>query len=1164
MKKSFMLILGIIFLLNMSLGSAVLNDSVIYWSFDDADITGGDDQTDLSGNNNTGIAQNTPTTGATGILRQAYDMERDNSEYMTPTSDPSLGIADTYTVSLWFNAETVSQNSWLWMFRSGTNDRVGLHFQGGNTFTMDTYDGSFFSKSTDVPFSSTGSWHHALITSSGTDTIDFWLDGVEQSGTTGSDTPGSDGMAFAAVDGGTNTYDGLLDEVAVYTRKLSAGEIATLFNGGVGFNPYFVPPPSTANNFSTEQSFVNTFTNEIDITALTFSPVNIVNFTVENKTLSYFSASLDLTKNGGAASTLGECEIRISNNTIDDAFNSTKQITLTKDFINNFIAMTVNVSLSAGDYNATTFCRRVSGQTFTVINTAMAGHEMIDGTTGQLINYEFYNASNITLVSAFTFLLPDLGQGGVNFTTTNVNLTNTTNERVLVIEWEAEYTYATAGNLSSVIQIDNLNCSFYPRFGEAGTTGSLGGSCLARGLPQNTNITIQAFAAGDGVVDFIKVHAKELHLNRSAINSTGLNGSSVNSTILVHVINITLSNVLGGTFSVFAQATPIVSDSGTTANFQIRLDTIEGINHSRSLDGSGEPGASSFQEGFSVTGTSEFTVSLWSSCTLGTCNFVGGDLIAYITGAEAVSDNVFTITAFDNLTGLTLNSFNVTIGGATFITNNGSLLALGLTNPSTVLVQSSVFFSNTTSHDTSIDLNASMIGWTNITAFDGLTGSLVSNFTLTITGLTDGLSDTLSTSNGTILAPLFNQSYTVKLFDGTNGTEDYANATVNTSANPYRQQITFTLFRKNSVNFRFFNINTLELINTTQVFVELLGSTLSRNDSTLNGTLLIQDLNSDLYRTTASAAGFSSQTIFVTVNEDFQIVNMFLDTSTQNITLFVRSSIGREITDATISISTIVNGTVIVIAQETTDLSAIAVFPLDVNKVYTVSVTHPEFTTFIGTLSSSLITQNEFTIIMQLPGTSTFTSVFSQVELSRSVSFVNTSSAGAGNFSILMDIISSTGLLQSFGVSTIYLGVPFISEVSGIPGGGTINLSVLGDLSLQNCVNVSYFFNATGFPAFNETSQACFQGYDARNVTFTTGLFDDIDLGTSGKGVIATIILIIAMGGMLVATRQLKGTVLVGAALIGGFGFVGMYPFTISILVAISIVVLVVAGEVLS
>jgi hypothetical protein len=201
---------------------------------------------------------------------------------------------------------------------------------------------------------------------------------------------------------------------------------------------------------------------------------------------------------------------------------------------------------------------------------------------------------------------------------------------------------------------------------------------------------------------------------------------------------------------------------------------------------------------------------------------------------------------------------------------------------------------------------------------------------------------------------------------------------------------------------------------------------------------------------------------------------------------------------------------------------------------------------------------------MDLPSQASFTSVFSQIGINKKVTFVNVSSLTIGNFTILMDIISPTGLLQLFGVNTTYNNIVYASSVTSIPGGGSINITFPANLSLQNCFNVTYFFNASGFDFYSEKENYCFYGYDIQNVTFTTGLFDDIDLGVAGKGVIATIILILALGGMLIATRNVKGTVLVGSLLVGALGFVGMYPLTISLLSSLGVVVLVVASEVVS
>jgi hypothetical protein len=79
-----LLLLGLVFLLLISSAFATLNDAEIYYSFDDADLTGSNPN-DLSGNGNNGVTfggTTVPTSGETGILEQAFSYDG-TGDYMS-------------------------------------------------------------------------------------------------------------------------------------------------------------------------------------------------------------------------------------------------------------------------------------------------------------------------------------------------------------------------------------------------------------------------------------------------------------------------------------------------------------------------------------------------------------------------------------------------------------------------------------------------------------------------------------------------------------------------------------------------------------------------------------------------------------------------------------------------------------------------------------------------------------------------------------------------------------------------------------------------------------------------------------------------------------------------------------------------------------------------
>ena len=91
-----------------------------------------------------------------------------------------------------------------------------------------------------LPFSSTG-WHFVALTYSGgalsSSTLKLSIDTTDYPFATYSGTPNTSNSTFAIGEysGGTGwPWKGYIDEVGVWTRDLSTGEIMEIYNGGMG------------------------------------------------------------------------------------------------------------------------------------------------------------------------------------------------------------------------------------------------------------------------------------------------------------------------------------------------------------------------------------------------------------------------------------------------------------------------------------------------------------------------------------------------------------------------------------------------------------------------------------------------------------------------------------------------------------------------------------------------------------------------------------------------------------------------------------------------------------------------------------------------------------------------------------------------------------------
>ena len=191
----------------------------LYWSFDG----GGNSVTavDLSGNGNDGTI-NGGASRVPGIFGDAISLDG-SDDYVI--KDIAQTRYPAYTVSFWAKAADLNYAANVGLFSNNS---------GGNDFQVDIedrwYNSYQFNSGTTteriVEFDSDTSWHHISIVCDGAETRCYW-DGVQQV------TVGALGRDFGEFVLGTNRghnkfFQGLLDELRVYSRALNDQEITAL------------------------------------------------------------------------------------------------------------------------------------------------------------------------------------------------------------------------------------------------------------------------------------------------------------------------------------------------------------------------------------------------------------------------------------------------------------------------------------------------------------------------------------------------------------------------------------------------------------------------------------------------------------------------------------------------------------------------------------------------------------------------------------------------------------------------------------------------------------------------------------------------------------------------------------------------------------------------
>jgi hypothetical protein len=219
----------------------VLNNANLYFSLDDADLTGSNpDDISGTGNNGTNVGA---TTGITGKINEGFDFVTGNS-YITVADHASLNPS-ALTVAFWYNPDTLTTVQILFHKGNFTQGYYCDSTAAGN-IRFAVGHSSFSALQSLGTVTTGGGWYHIVCTYDGT-TKRIYINGALDNSTTGGDSNGTGGSSGALVFAtradalGVQSLDGQLDEIGLYPRAISLAEVQSLYNGGSGFNPYAAP-----------------------------------------------------------------------------------------------------------------------------------------------------------------------------------------------------------------------------------------------------------------------------------------------------------------------------------------------------------------------------------------------------------------------------------------------------------------------------------------------------------------------------------------------------------------------------------------------------------------------------------------------------------------------------------------------------------------------------------------------------------------------------------------------------------------------------------------------------------------------------------------------------------------------------------------------------------
>lgn len=153
-----------------------------------------------------------------------------SNDYILAASSSWSTLTNTMTVSMWYYANSFATNNYL----ISDNDPTGFGFRqyGGNM----RIDGAG-SYSCEFPgyAISLNTWQFitAVVTPSGAGTSwSIYKNGVLQSTSSCSNMSNASNLYLGIESSGTNDWNGLIEDIRIYNRGLSAAQVAAMYNGG--------------------------------------------------------------------------------------------------------------------------------------------------------------------------------------------------------------------------------------------------------------------------------------------------------------------------------------------------------------------------------------------------------------------------------------------------------------------------------------------------------------------------------------------------------------------------------------------------------------------------------------------------------------------------------------------------------------------------------------------------------------------------------------------------------------------------------------------------------------------------------------------------------------------------------------------------------------------
>lgn len=203
-----------------------------YWTMDGKSISG-TSLTDYSGNSNTGTLVGSPTQ-TYGKIGQSLNFSSASSQYVTIGSAGLGNGSATFSAWVTFPTAGVSLNTIV------SNGNYFMYYNGNLfNFRYDTTGAQLLG--TTHTYTTTNTWYHVVgvydtsVGANGTEYI--YVNGMQDGSRACTANPNGTNNTQLSIGSrqslATQYYNGRIDDVRIYNRALSAGEVAALYYQGI-------------------------------------------------------------------------------------------------------------------------------------------------------------------------------------------------------------------------------------------------------------------------------------------------------------------------------------------------------------------------------------------------------------------------------------------------------------------------------------------------------------------------------------------------------------------------------------------------------------------------------------------------------------------------------------------------------------------------------------------------------------------------------------------------------------------------------------------------------------------------------------------------------------------------------------------------------------------